>query len=241
MPETTQPAQRNLLITGHSRGIGRAITERLLAEGWQTIGISRTAGQPPLTHPQHHDICLDLAKLDRLDTAITQIERQFPRIDAFIACAGQGRFGGLESFSLAQIQTLMDSNFTAHAWLARRLLPAMKKNRCGHLIFIGSEAALKGQRQGAIYCASKFALRGFSQALREEGSRRGVAVTLINPGMVRSDFFADLDFAPASGNNHAILPTDIADIVNQLLQTRCGTVVDEINLSPLQKVIDFDH
>ncbi len=240
MPENVPSTQRTLLITGHSRGIGRAITERLLDEGYRTIGISRSHGQQPLNHPRHSEFSLDLARLDRLEATIDDIEQRFPRIDGLIACAGQGRFGGLESFSLAQIRALMDINFTAHAWLARRLLPAMKRRRRGHLVFIGSEAALQGQRQGAIYCASKFALRGLSQALRAEGARRGISVSLINPAMVRSEFFDDLDFAPGKGDTEAILPTDIAVIVSMLLRTRAGTVIDEINLSPMQKVIDFD-
>ena len=59
----------------------------------------------------------------------------------------------------------------------------------GHIIVLGSEAALRGAKKGSIYAASKFALRGFLQALREEVSSSGIRITLINPGMVRTTFF----------------------------------------------------
>ena len=65
----------------------------------------------------------------------------------------------------------------------------MKKIGKGDVIFIGSEAALNGSRKGTIYCASKFALRGFAQALRDECSKSSIRVTIINPGMVKTGFF----------------------------------------------------
>ena len=101
-----------------------------------------------------------------------------------IFAAGVGQFGSLEEFSYDQIQALMTINFTSPVLLTRALLPSLKRKTRADLIYIGSEAALKGSRKGAIYCASKFALRGFTQALREECSTDKVRVCLINPGMV---------------------------------------------------------
>jgi len=230
-------AARTALITGHSSGIGRAICERLLADGYDTIGLARTTGEPPLPHPHHTSIEIDLADCDTLATRIPEIAKEHPDIDVLICCAGQGRFGDLETFSLAQIRQLMDVNFTAHAWLARCLLPAMKTRRKGDLIFIGSEAALEGGRKGAVYSASKFAVRGLVQSLRKDAGRQGLRITIINPGMVRSPFFDDLDFAPGDEDSQAILPGDIAKTVAMVLASRPGTVFDEINLSPRNKVI----
>ena len=109
----------------------------------------------------------------------------------------------------------------------------------GNLVFIGSEAALQGKRKGAIYCASKFALRGFAQALRQECSRSGVAVSLINPGMVQTPFFDRLDFAPGGDETNYILPQDVAQSVAMVLASRAGTVFDEIHLTPLKHVVQF--
>ncbi|MCZ6795808.1 MAG: SDR family NAD(P)-dependent oxidoreductase, partial [Planctomycetota bacterium] len=96
-----------------------------------------------------------------------------------------------------------------------------------------------GKRQGAVYCASKFALRGFAQALREECAASGVRVTIVNPGMVRTGFFDDLDFAPGEEPANYVLPEDVAEVVAAVLSMRRETVVDEINLSPLKKVVRF--
>ena len=104
---------------------------------------------------------------------------------------------------------------------------------------MGSEAALRGTRRGSVYCASKFALRGFAQALREECAASGIRVTTINPGMVLTPFFDDLDFGPGQEPANYVLPEDVADLVITILSTRSGTVFDEVNLSPLKRVIEF--
>ena len=73
------------------------------------------------------------------------------------------------------------------------------------MVLIGSEAALAGGARGAVYSATKFALRGFCQSLRQESAAAGIRVTLINPGMVRTDFFDQLDFEPGEDLAHAIV------------------------------------
>jgi len=119
------------------------------------------------------------------------------------------------------------------------LLPALKRKPHSDLIFIGSEAALKGSRKGALYCASKFAVRGFTQALREECAKSNVRVCLINPGMVKTPFFDDLTFEPGDDDSQFILAEDVAEAVCYVLTSRPQIVIDEINLSPLNKVVKF--
>ena len=120
------------------------------------------------------------------------------------------------------------------------MLPHFKTKNRGDVIFIGSEAALEGGKKGSLYCATKFGLRGFSQSIRQESANKNIRVTLINPGMVRTSFFDDLNFQPGDDEENAIEPTDIADIIINILSMRSGTVVDEINLTPQKKVISFD-
>jgi short-subunit dehydrogenase len=95
----------------------------------------------------------------------------------------------------------MNLNFVSQSFLAKEFLPALKRKALADLIFIGSEAALAGSRKGSIYCASKFALRGFSQSLRDECAKSSVRVSLINPGMVKTDFFQSLTFEPGEENS----------------------------------------
>ena len=119
------------------------------------------------------------------------------------------------------------------------VVPALKQRGKGDLIVIGSESALRAGRRGSVYCATKFGLRGFALSLREECSSAGVRVTVIHPGMTRTPFFDQLDFAPGPAAENAIEPEDVATAVNMVLDTRPETVFDEIEISPLKKVIDF--
>ncbi|MBL1262782.1 SDR family oxidoreductase [Methylomicrobium sp. RS1] len=231
--------RRFILVTGASSGIGRAVGRRLLAEGHQVIGVSRDIRKFSHGREGFHALELDLADLAALPTQIADIAQRFPELDAVVFSAGIGRFGALEQFSYAQIETLMAVNFTGQAFLARALLPQLKRKARSDLIFIGSEAALKGSRQGAVYCAGKFAVRGFAQALREECGKSGLRVALINPGMVKTEFFDSLAFEPGDHASNYILPEDVAETVSYVLDSRADIVIDEISLSPLNKVVKF--
>ncbi len=231
--------KRTVLVTGASSGIGRAIARKLLQQGHRVIGTTRDSDKFIHPHPLFSPVQLDLGGLKNLPAQLRGLEQQFPAMDAVIFCAGKGQFGSLEEFSYAQIESLMALNFTSQVFLTRALLPALKRKPRSDLIYIGSEAALKGSRKGALYCASKFALRGFTQALREECSKSNVRVCLINPGMVGTPFFDGLAFSPGDDGSNALEPDDVAEAVIYVLNSRAQMVVDEINLNPLNKVVKF--
>ena len=126
----------------------------------------------------------------------------------------------MEQFSLNQIRDLVNVNFIGQALLIKTFLPSMKKQQNGKIILMGSESALSGARQGTIYCATKFALRGFAQSLREECQSAGIGVTLINPGLVRTPFFDTLDFNPGSDPQNALEVHDIGSSC-QLVENTC--------------------
>ncbi len=231
--------KRTILVTGASSGIGRAIAEKLLQHGHRVIGVSRNIQQFTKTMPEFSAVQLDLSHLPDLPSQFKQLAKNYPDIDTVIFAAGIGQFGSLEEFSYSQIEALMTVNFTSQVFLTRALLPQLKRKPRSDLCYIGSEAALKGSRKGAIYCASKFALRGFTQALREECSKSGIRVCLINAGMVKTAFFDNLSFEPADDETNYLLPEDIADAVDYVLNANPNIVIDEINLNPLNKVIKF--
>lgn len=242
-----ETSARTILVTGASSGIGLAVSRRLLAGGHRVIGLARRLASSAIDDPRFHGCAIDLADLDalpeRLDELTTTLPPPFAEVSGLVCCAGRGRFGSLEEFSCHQIRELMDLNFTSQACLVRTLLPRLKQQArrvgTGHILFIGSEAALQGGRRGAIYSASKFALRGFAQALRDECSRSAIGVSIINPGMVRTAFFDRLAFRPGPEDSQAIAAEDVAVVVDTILGMRPGTVIDEINLSPLNRVIQF--
>ena len=231
--------KRTVLVTGASSGIGRAVAQRLLQQGHTVIGVSRDCSKFTRQMANFSSVQLDLSRLNDIPPQIRQLQQQFPEIDAVVFSAGKGQFGSVEEFSYAQIEALMTINFTSPVFLTKALLPALKRKTHSDLIYIGSEAALKGSRKGALYCASKFALRGFTQALREECANSNVRVCLINPGMVKTPFFDQLNFEPGEHESNAILPDDVAAAVAYVLESRSQMVIDEINLSPLNKVVKF--
>jgi short-subunit dehydrogenase len=230
---------RKLLVTGASRGIGQAITQRLLQGGAEIIGIGRDFsnwnGIPEGLSP----VELDLSQLDSLPQQLKTISSEHPAIDGIVCCAGFGRFGSLEEFSPQQIRELIDLNLTSQILLTRTFLPQLKNRGQGDLIFMGSEAALTGGRRGAVYCATKFGLRGLAQSLREECAGSGIRISIINPGMVKTGFFDNLTFRPGEAEENYLLPEDVAEAVYGVLTARPGTCFDEINLSPLKKVVQF--
>jgi len=242
MDDFAQPvplASRNILITGASRGIGAATARGLLKAGATVVGLGRDFSDWS-DQPEHFVAeRMDLANLETLPKRLKALAAAHPDLDAVICNAGSGRFGALEQFSAAQIRTLVDLNLTQHLLVARTFVPLLKRHGFGDLIFMGSEAALAGGRNGVLYSACKFALRGAAQSLRLECAASGVRVSVINPGMVDTGFFDGLKFHPGEQPENHIRPDDVAASVLHLLSAPPGTVTDEINLSPLKRVIRF--
>lgn len=234
-----QSVTRTILVTGASSGIGRATAKLLLNQGHFVVGMSRDCRRFSVEHPRFASVEADLANLGEIEPCCKRLQNHFPQLDAVVFAAGYGQFGHLEQFSFQQIERLMTVNFTGQAFMTKALLPKLKQKAHCNLIYIGSEAALKGSRNGSIYCAGKFALRGFTQALRDECGKTGVRVSLINPGMVDTAFFETLQFNPGRQPEQALQAGDVAETVSFILNANPHCAVDEINLSPLNKVIEF--
>lgn len=228
---------RKLIVTGVSSGIGRAISLQRLARGDRIIGIARNPERIGETEGGFFGVAMDLTDLERLPTAIEAVLAEHPDVTGVISNVGRGQFGSLEEFSYQQIRSLMELNFLSHALLVRAVLPRLKRAGQGDIIFIGSESALRGGSHGAVYSATKFALRGFAQALRQECAGRGIRVGIINPGMVRTAFFDALGFQPGEESSHFLLAEDVAEAVGLMLELRVESVIDEINLTPLKRVV----
>lgn len=224
-----------LLITGASSGLGKSLSLHCLKRGYSVVGLARRADT--LDAPNYHPWCLDLSA-DNVEASFKELTHMHADVSHIILAAGVGQFAGLESFSKAQIDELMQVNFTSQVILLKHFLPLFKRQGQHKIILIGSESSLHGGKQGSIYCATKFALRGFAQSLRLELAKFQIPVTLINPGLCRTPFFDELHFKPGPKPQHAIEPAVINQTVEYLLNLDPNCVVEEINLQPLQKVIE---
>lgn len=237
MNEIIERLNGTVLVTGASSGIGRALCNRLLEAGNKVVGIARYRKQPPIEHELFTPVTVDLSNLDILPNVLQGVAGQFPDIENVVFCAGTGRFGSLEEFSYQQIQELLNVNFTSVAYITKVFIPAMKKRKRGHLIYIGSESAVRGGGKGAVYCASKFAVRGMAQSLREECSKSHIRVSLINPGMVKTPFFDELSFEPGDNEDNYLSSDTVAQTLMYVLQSPAATCFDEVNLTPLKHVV----
>lgn len=223
---------RRILLTGASRGIGAAIAAQLLDQGHQVIGLNR---HPPDDARIDH-VAVDLSDPVASDNRIVTLLRSQP-VDALICNAGIGLFGGLETHSPRQIRDALQLNLLSPLLLVRACLPVLRRQPRSDIIFIGSEAALRGARYGSVYSAAKFGLRGAAQALRHECAGSNCHVGIVQPGMVRSGFFDDLDFEPGPGEAHALHTDDVAAAVLAMLHAPDHAVLDEITINPLQRVV----
>ncbi|GJL82881.1 MAG: short-chain dehydrogenase [marine bacterium B5-7] len=231
--------KRKAIVTGASRGIGLAICQTLHHEGFDLVGIARSLPSGIDTGLFDHVIEQDLSNPDSIVAFATRLAREQEDADTIISCAGAGRFAPLESLGVDDIRYQLNLNLLAPMLIARAFVPIFKKRRQGNFVFIGSEAGHQAGQRGTAYSASKFGLRGFVKSLRIECASRGIRVCLINPGMTQTDFYAGQGFAPGKGDAEHLRAKDIADAVTLVLNAPSGTVFDEINLSPLNRVIDF--
>ncbi len=230
---------RIAVVTGSSSGIGQATAISFLKAGFTVIGLARHHDNNSIKHACYHPHAVDFSDIEKLDRIAVDILKDYRKISVLVCNAGFGDFRHLENFSYKQIQEFLNVNLISHIVLCRHMVSGMKKLGQGDIVIVGSEAALIGKRKATLYSSAKFGMRGFAQSLRDEVGSSGLRVCLINPGMVRSNFFENLDFEPGSSPENAIEPADIARVIVETVGTRKGTVIDEINLSPASKVVHF--
>ena len=228
---------KRFIVTGSSSGIGKAICEALITKKVGVIGITRNETACSFDPEYYESYQIDLADLKNLRERFPSILEKYVQISGLISCAGVGHFGSIENFSLMQIEKSLRTNLLSHIVLTRYLIPLLKKQNRGDLIYIGSESALEGGKQGSLYSAAKFGLRGFTQSLRAEVAYKNIRVVLINPGMVRTSFFDKLHFEPGSDEQNAIPVEDIAKVVINVLEMTSNTNIDEVVINPIIKNI----
>ncbi|BAZ22186.1 short-chain dehydrogenase/reductase SDR [Kalymmatonema gypsitolerans NIES-4073] len=180
------------LITGCSTGFGRALAEAVLKKGDEVLA---TARQPEQLRALIEDypktakaVRLDVTSSQNIQAAVDTAIATFGRIDVLVNNAGYGLIGALEEVSDVDIRQQFETNFFGALRLIRTVLPLMRQQGSGHIVNMSSTAGLVGFGGSSIYCGTKFALEGTSEALAKEVKSFGIKVTLIEPGAFRTDF-----------------------------------------------------
>jgi len=179
------------LITGASRGMGHAIMEAALAAGHSVAAVSRSGATTNVERRASRLLSLtldvttpDQAAFDRM--AETVVER-FGRIDVLVNNAGHGQFTYFEESDERQIRDVFETNLFGLMRVTRAVLPVMRRQHSGHIFNVSSAAGYSGVGP-SIYHTSKFAVTGFTEALAFETEQFGIKVTLVAPGLFRTDF-----------------------------------------------------
>lgn len=180
------------LITGISSGLGKALSELVLAKGDLLIGTFRNQEQVDSFNADHKGdamaIMLDVSKSDSIDNAVSFIESEVGRIDVLVNNAGYGMVGAIEETSIEEVRNIFESNFFGTLQMTQKLLPFFRLQNNGHIIQISSQAGFKATAGFGIYNATKFAVEGFSEALAQEIAPLGIKLTIVEPGPFRTDF-----------------------------------------------------
>ena len=211
----------------------------MLGDGFRVVGVGRKLSPLKDLKDKYTHYQIDLEKVTQSEKEFRRLIKENPEVSGLVHCAGIGDFGNIENMSLPTIKKLININLLSAIVVTKLLVPKLKAKNMGSLVYIGSEAGLKGSKKGAVYSASKFALRGFAQSIRDETAKNNVSVTIVNPGMIRGRFFEDKNFRPAKDEDNAIKPSDLAKLVAFIVRDRKGMIIDEINLSQTKKVIEF--
>jgi NADP-dependent 3-hydroxy acid dehydrogenase YdfG len=220
---------KTAVITGVSKGIGKATSEALLAKGVKVFGLGRANS---ITHPNFVFISCDVRNSNEVHNAFETIKKQYSEIHILINNAGLGYFGMLEQMPHEQIAEMMETNVNGTIYCCREALPTMKAQQYGHIINIASTAALEGMPQVAAYCASKWAVKGLSESLFREVRDFGIKVTCLYPGSVKTDFFRNSpNIKP---HDYMLMPEDIALTIVQTLEMPDNFHTVNFEIRPLQ-------
>jgi NAD(P)-dependent dehydrogenase (short-subunit alcohol dehydrogenase family) len=179
-------------ITGASRGFGVEFTKAALRAGDRVVATGRrvSAVHEALGPDTAELLCLDLDVTDATAAkrAVDLAVSKFGTIDVLVNNAGYGHLGFFEEASDEDVRAQYETNVFGLFSVTRAVLPVMRAARKGHIFNLSSAAGIRGQEFASLYCSSKFAVEGFSEALAGELAPFGISVTIIEPGPFRTDF-----------------------------------------------------
>jgi NAD(P)-dependent dehydrogenase (short-subunit alcohol dehydrogenase family) len=180
-------------ITGASKGLGLALVKKLLAQGYSVAATSRSRKDLEKAVSADSDVLLpltaDVNNEDSVEKGIKATIDHFGSVDVIVNNAGYGLAGALEELSDTEARQNFDINVFGSLNVIRKALPYLRKQRSGHIFNISSIGGFTGVFPGfGIYCATKFAVQGFTESLSAEVAPFGIKVTIVSPGYFRTNF-----------------------------------------------------
>lgn len=229
-----------VILTGASKGIGRAIaldlgkeysislfsrTEKELAEISESINLS---GGKSIYFPG------DIQKESDIKLCVEKTIQKFGKIDILINNAGMGRFKRVDEFSLADFDEVQKVNLYGTFLFTKYVTPHLITQKSGYIINISSVAGLNGFKNGTAYAASKFAINGFTESLREDLKQYGIGVSVVCPGSVKTEF-GGADISKLQGKDFQLEPEDVARTIRYLVEESETSNAKLIELKPRRR------
>ncbi len=226
---------KQAVVTGGTRGIGRAITESLLRAGASVAicgrtreGVDRACAE--LKQATGGDVFgepADVSKWDQVGQFFGTVASRFAGLDILVNNAGMGVFRGIQDLTEQDWRNTIDLNLTGVFHCCKQALPLLRQRGAGYIIQISSLAGVNAFAGGAAYNASKFGLNGFSEAIMQDLRYDNIRVSYVMPGSV------DTDFSTRSGRaDWKIAPDDVAEVVLALLRMPQRTLVSRVEIRP---------
>lgn len=219
------------VVTGASRGIGRAIANALAAAGARVIGCGRSH-PPQLALPETGQVGsarLDVADPSAVESLFDRIDNEWGRLDLLVANAGIGVFAPIDELSQDDFRRVVEVNLIGAFTCARAAFTLMKRRGGGRIIAIGSVADHVPLGGCTAYAASKYGLRGLFHAITEDGKDHGVLASVVSPGAVATDIWKD---RPGFDPSEMLEPEDVARTVVDIASRPARVRIDEVRLMP---------
>lgn len=180
------------LITGASAGFGRCLSDEILDRGGMVVATARNPASVQAIVAKAPDrvlaVALDVTKPEQVSAAIAATMARFGRLDVLINNAGYGLISGVEEAADQEVRDVFEVNFFGLASTTRAALEVMRAQRSGMVVNISSGAGVRGHPGSGYYCATKWAVEGFSESLAAEAAPLGIGVLIVEPGPFRTDF-----------------------------------------------------
>ena len=185
--------RKTWLITGASKGLGLTLAKKLLAQGYNVAATSRTMdalkAAVNIETPNFLPLAMNIVDEADVEKVIAQAVEHFGNIDVVVNNAGYGQIGGLEELTDQEARTNFDVNVFGSLNVIRKALPYLRAQKNGHIFNISSIGGFTGGFPAfGVYCASKFAVHGFTESLYHEVKPFGINVSLVMPGYFRTNF-----------------------------------------------------
>ena len=217
-------------ITGTSRGIGLELARAALAAGHCVAATARSASDVTAALGPHESLLpldLDVTQAAQISAAVAAAQDRFGGIDVLVNNAGYGHLSLFEESNDTDARAQFDTNVFGLFEVTRAVLPGMRAQRSGRVINVSSVGGIIGAVSASLYCASKFAVEGFSLSLAEEVRSLGIHVTIVGPGYIRTDFLdpRSVRYADSTIPDYAELSTELRRFYEQRSHQQPGDPV----------------